>query len=109
VIVGLHGFNDYSNAFAIPAKAWLKQGIATYAYDQRGFGRAPDRGMWPGTETLVADLDTATRLIARRHPGVPLFVAGESMGGAVIMAAVPAGRLKDVEGAILAAPAVRGR
>jgi acylglycerol lipase len=109
VVIGLHGFNDYSNAFAIPAEAWQQDGIATYAYDQRGFGAAPERGMWPGTETLVADLDAATRLIVQRHPDTPVFVAGESMGGAVIMAAVADGRLQNVQGVVLSAPAVRGR
>jgi acylglycerol lipase len=109
VIVGVHGFNDYSNSFAMPAESWIKDGIATYAYDQRGFGAAPERGMWPGTQTLVEDLDTATQLVARRHPGVPVFVVGESMGGAVILAAVAERRLAGVDGVILSAPAVRGR
>ncbi len=109
VIVGLHGFNDYSNAFEIPAESWVKDGIATYAYDQRGFGAAPDRGLWPGTETLVQDLDTATRLILERHRGVPTFLVGESMGGAVILAAVAEGRVAAVDGIVLSAPAVRGR
>jgi pimeloyl-ACP methyl ester carboxylesterase len=44
VILALHGFNDYSNAFEGPGEAWAKRGIATYAYDQRGFGAAPERG-----------------------------------------------------------------
>lgn len=109
VILGLHGFNDYSNAFAMPAESWAKHGIATYAYDQRGFGATADRGLWPGTETLAADADTAARLIAQRHPGVPLFVVGESMGGAVILAAVAEHKLGDAQGFILLAPAVRGR
>src|SRR3546814_4230142 len=38
VILGLNGFNDYSNAFSEPAAYWATQGIITYAYDQRGFG-----------------------------------------------------------------------
>src|ERR687898_2348389 len=38
VILGLHGMNDYSKSFAIPAERWRRDGIATYAYDQRGFG-----------------------------------------------------------------------
>ncbi len=109
VILGLHGFNDYSNAFAMPAESWAELGIATYAYDQRGFGATSVRGLWPGTKTLAADADTAARLIAQRHPDVPLFVAGESMGGAVILAAVADGKLADAEGLILSAPAVRGR
>lgn len=109
IVLALHGFNDYSNAFDGPAEAWARVGIATYAYDQRGFGRAPWRGMWPGTAALTADLDAATRLIARRHPGVPLYVLGESMGGAVALAAVAEGRAAAADGFILVAPAVRGR
>ena len=49
VILALHGFNDYSNAFEGPGEVWAGHGIATYAYDQRGFGAAPERGLWPGT------------------------------------------------------------
>ncbi|OYX71733.1 MAG: hypothetical protein B7Y81_08580 [Caulobacter sp. 32-67-35] len=41
VIVGLHGMNDYSNAYHLAADWWTGQGIATYAFDVRGFGRSP--------------------------------------------------------------------
>jgi alpha-beta hydrolase superfamily lysophospholipase len=109
VILAVHGFNDYSNAFAEPAPEWAARGITTYAYDQRGFGRAGDIGLWAGTETLAADVETATGLIARRHPGVPLYVLGESMGGAVVMVAGAEHRLSPAAGIILVAPAVRGR
>ncbi|MBI3452492.1 MAG: lysophospholipase [Rhodospirillales bacterium] len=109
VILALHGFNDYSNAIAEPAAEWAKRGIATYAYDQRGFGAAPRRGLWPGTATLVADAEAAAALIARRHPNVPLFLFGESMGGAVLLVAGTEGRMPEAAGFILAAPAVRGR
>ena len=43
VIVGLHGMNDYSNAFHLAAPWWAQQGIATYAYDQRGLMITPRR------------------------------------------------------------------
>jgi len=109
VILAVHGFNDYSNAFEDAAKDWTDAGIITYAYDQRGFGRAPDRGLWVGTDTLVSDLETATRLIAARHPGIPLYVLGESMGGAVVIVAAAEHRLPGAAGTILVAPAVRGR
>jgi alpha-beta hydrolase superfamily lysophospholipase len=109
VILALHGFNDYAIAFADPAVEWVRDGIATYAYDQRGFGRAPRRGLWPGTETLVADLETALALVRARHPGVPVYVLGESMGASVIMVAGARGRLGEAAGSILLAPAVRGR
>lgn len=109
VIVALHGFNDYSNAFASPASSWAEVGIATYAYDQRGFGATQVRGMWPGTETLVSDADAFTTEVRRRHRNVPVYVLGESMGAAVIMVAVGSHKLSAADGFILSAPAVRGR
>ncbi len=109
VIVALHGFNDYSNAFAMPAAFWARHGIVTYAYDQRGFGAAPNRGFWPGTAALVDDLRSMVRLARARHPGLPVYALGESMGGAVVMTALAGADPPPVDGAILAAPAVWGR
>ena len=109
VIVALHGFNDYSNAFAGAAKIWAEADIVTYAYDQRGFGRSFHRGLWPGAERLTADAALAITLVAARHPGVPLFLLGESMGGAVALALMTGPSPPDIAGTILVAPAVRGR
>lgn len=116
VVIALHGMNDYSNAFDAPARYWRGQGIATYAYDQRGFGASALPGIWPGTETLVADLDSAVEAIAARHPGVPLFVLGESMGGALAITAVTAPAMPGraplasrLQGVVLSAPALWGR
>ncbi len=112
LILALHGFNDYSHAFAGPAEEWAKHGIATYAYDQRGFGEAPARGRWVGAWRLAEDVTTASRLLRERYPGVPLYLLGESMGGAVAITAITGSagaRKPDVDGVILAAPAVWGR
>ncbi|HEY3910625.1 MAG TPA: alpha/beta fold hydrolase [Stellaceae bacterium] len=112
VILALHGFNDYSNAFAAPGTAWAKDGIATYAYDQRGFGAAPKRGRWPGRAALATDAATACGILRRRYPGVPLYLLGESMGGAVAVIAMTGESgtpVPNVDGVILAAPAVWGR
>ncbi len=107
VILGLHGFGDYRNAFEEPAAIWAKDGITTYAYDQRGFGGSPTRGRWPGTDTLVDDARAMATLLRRKYPDVPLYLAGESMGGAVAMVAADRGLASD--GLILLAPAVRSR
>jgi alpha-beta hydrolase superfamily lysophospholipase len=112
VILALHGFNDYSNAFAMPATAWARDGIATYAYDQRGFGAAPQRGLWPGRAALAADAATACGILRRLYPGVPLYLLGESMGGAVAAIAMTGesgAPVPGVDGVILTAPAVWGR
>lgn len=107
VILGIHGFGDYRTAFEEPAAVWANKGITTYAYDQRGFGGAPNRGLWAGTESLVEDIRSAVRLVRERHPGVPLYLAGESMGGALVLAAT--GKDLDVDGLILLATALRSR
>ncbi|MBU6506505.1 MAG: alpha/beta hydrolase [Alphaproteobacteria bacterium] len=112
VVLYVHGFNDYSHGVAEPAMAMAKDGIATFAYDQRGFGRAPDRGRWAGAKRMAQDMAEATHLLRARYPAVPLFVFGESMGGAVAIvgATGAAGAEKpDADGYILLAPAVWGR
>ena len=109
VILAVHGFNDYSNFFAPVARFLQDHAIASYAYDQRGFGAAPNRGMWPGNATLAGDLTHAAALIADRHPGVPLYLLGDSMGGAVVMTAIASAHPPAVAGIVLSAPAVWGR
>ena len=126
VFVAVHGYGDYSNAFAMPAPWWAERGITTYAYDQRGFGRSPHHGVWAGVDRLTGDLRTFVDLVHRRHPDRPLFVVGVSMGGAVAMTAFAGGQAQaqdqdqdqtqgqaqargPVDGLVLVAPAVWGR
>jgi len=107
VVLGLHGFGDYRDAFEEPAEIWSKAGIVTYSFDQRGFGQSPTRGRWPGTDTLVEDARAVAALLHERHPDLPIYVVGESMGGA--LALVAADRGMEVDGLVLSAPAVRTR
>jgi acylglycerol lipase len=109
VIVALHGMSDYSNAFDMPAEWWAGQGITTYAYDQRGFGKAPHTGIWPGGEALREDLADCVEAVRERNPGVPVFALGESMGGAVVLSALAGPNPPRVDGVILVAPAVWSR
>jgi acylglycerol lipase len=109
VIVALHGMSDYSNAFDMPGKVWAKLGITTLAYDQRGFGRGENTGLWAGADIMRADLSDAVAAARARYPGVPVFALGESMGGAVLLTALASGAPPKVDGAILVAPAVWSR
>lgn len=109
VILALHGFNDYSNAFSEAAEWWAGQGIATYAPDQRGFGRAPLTGYWPGEDRLADDLAELNGLLQRQHPNVPIYWLGESMGGAVVLHSLMQHPTVRPAGTVLVAPAVWGR
>ena len=108
VILAVHGFNDYSNAFTEFGNFAAEHGIAVHTYDQRGFGANPTAGRWPGIRTLIADLELERARIGRLHPGRPVYILGESMGAAVVIAAVTSGADLDAAGFILTAPAVWG-
>ena len=52
---------------------------------------------------------TACALLRRRYPHVPLYLMGESMGGAVAVLAANRAGADALDGVILLAPAVWGR
>lgn len=108
VVVGLHGMDDYANAFHLAGPYWAQRGIATYAYDQRGFGRSPERGVWGGDALMMEDLRTFTKLVRARFPHAIIAVVGESLGGAVAIETFASDRPPDADRLVLAAPAVWG-
>jgi alpha-beta hydrolase superfamily lysophospholipase len=110
VVVGLHGMNDHAGTFSMAGPWWAARGVATYAYDARGFGRSPDRGVWAGRRLLTEDARTALKVARARHPRAILAIVGESMGAATILAAAgdAAGGGLDADRIVLVAPAVRG-
>ena len=109
IIVALHGMSDYSEAFDMPGPWFAAHGITMLAYDQRGFGAAPDRGIWAGGSRMRQDLSDMVTAVKARYPGLPVFALGESMGGAVVLSALADHDPPRIAGAILAAPAVWAR
>lgn len=108
IVLGLHGFNDYRHAFAGVGPFLAARGVAVYAYDQRGFGGTAGRGIWAGAELLMNDVRMTAALLRQRHPGRPLYLLGESMGGAVAIS-VLVETPEVADGVVLVAAAVWGR
>jgi acylglycerol lipase len=108
VIVALHGMNDHDASFRLAGPWWAEHGVETFAYDQRGFGQAPGRGVWAGQERMVEDVRQAVALVRAQRPGVPVAVVGESMGGSVAIAAFASDRPPAADRVILMAPGVWG-
>lgn len=109
IVIGLHGFGDYAaSTFRFAAPVWATRGITTYAYDQRGFGRNETAKSWPGADKLAADLGGVFAQVKARHPGLPIFVIGHSMGGGVVLLAAGTDHLKGAEGLVLLSPATWG-
>ncbi|MEQ1529591.1 MAG: lysophospholipase [Methylococcales bacterium] len=109
VLVAIHGFNDYSRFFTQPGEYLSSQGVACFAYDQRGFGAAPKRGLWAGSQAYSDDLLTLIGLLKQRYPQQPIYLLGESMGGAVVITTMRQPHLPPVDGIILSAPALWAR
>jgi alpha-beta hydrolase superfamily lysophospholipase len=109
VVLALHGFNDSRDGWELPAPALAAAGMAVYAPDQRGFGAAPQRGLWPGGQVLVDDAAEMARLVRRLHPRAQLVLMGESMGGAVLMRLAVTAPAPEGARYVLLAPAVWGR
>jgi alpha-beta hydrolase superfamily lysophospholipase len=109
IVLGVHGFNDYSKAFEPLAQHLAGElGATVYAYDQRGFGSNPEPGVWPGSDALLADLRHIVVQLRQRHPGLPLTVMGESMGGALVWVAAGESPGLAADQIVLKAPAVWG-
>ncbi|MGA1343786.1 MAG: alpha/beta fold hydrolase [Hyphomonas sp.] len=108
VVVGVHGMSDYAGAFHMAAPYWAARGVTTYAYDQRGFGRSPDKGFWPEEELLREDLRTAVEVARRRHPDAVITVVGISMGASVAMTAFGSEDPPRADRLILSGPGLRG-
>lgn len=111
-VLALHGFTDSRDAWEQVGPLFARQGIALYAIDQRGFGAAPGRGHWAGTDRMLEDAAEAAAAVQAREPGAPLYLMGESMGGAEVLCLAADDRLArhgvHAAGGIALAPAVWG-
>jgi alpha-beta hydrolase superfamily lysophospholipase len=104
----VHGVCDYAGAFDAICPYFATRGYAVLAIDQRGFGQTRTRGKWAGTRRLARDIGNAASFLERRVPGVPLFVVGESMGGALAILACARRHLEGVSGMTPVAPGALG-
>lgn len=110
IVLGLHGLNDYSAGLTKLAKYLAENHrVATYTYDQRGFGANLDRGQWAGEKQLISDAQFVSHLLAERYPDKPLFIVGHSIGGDIAIRLVVDQQPEHVDGLVLIAPAVWGR
>lgn len=100
----LHGAYDYAGAFEAIFPAFASHGFASLAYDQRGFGQTATRGKWAGSRRMACDVAQAVAFLKQRVPGKPVFVVGESMGGALAVLSAARSGGDASSGLVLVAP-----
>ncbi len=84
VVVIAHGAGEHSGRYEHVAARLVNEGYAVYALDHRGHGRsAGKRAMIDRVDNAVTDLDRLVVLGHERHPALPVFLLGHSMGGLI--------------------------
>ncbi|MBX9669236.1 MAG: alpha/beta fold hydrolase [Candidatus Obscuribacterales bacterium] len=87
VLVCIHGLGLHHRSYESFAKRIAPEGIATVSLDVRGFGTyLASKGQDAlNIADCVADMKMVLSIIRRDNPDVPLFLLGESMGGAIAL------------------------
>lgn len=84
VVVIAHGASEHSDRYRHVAERLVEAGCAVYALDHRGHGRSQgSRALIDRIPNAVADLDSLILLARSERPGLPTYLLGHSMGGAV--------------------------
>lgn len=92
VVMLSHGMAEHGGRYARLGTALTDAGFALYAHDQRGHGRTAASGVLghyadqDGWNKVVGDLASLNASIGQRHPGVPVFLLGHSMGSYIAQA-----------------------
>ena len=107
VVVLVHGAHEHGGRYAHVAERLGAAGYASYAPDHPGHGRSPGRrGDIRSLDAAVEGVAQTARAAADRHPGVPLFVYGHSLGGLVALHYLTGEPHERVAGGVVSAPAL---
>ncbi len=86
IIVIVHGIHEHSGRYAHVGTRLAGAGFASYAADHRGHGRSDGRrANLERMALIVDDLGSFVRFAAERHPGLPVFMVGHSLGGLIAL------------------------
>jgi acylglycerol lipase len=112
VLICIHGLSGASLDFWPAGEALPAQGYLVYGVELRGMGNDPvvkDRGDIPHRQRWIADLLEFTRLIKAKHPHLPLYWMGESLGALIAIHSLEAlgpEQTKLLDGVILTSPVI---
>lgn len=107
VVCIVHGMGEHGGRYRHVADVLRGAGFATYAIDQQGHGRASGkRGHASSVLHLAEDAARMVEQASERHPGLPVFLYGHSMGGNVALSCALRKR-PAIAGLILSSPWLR--
>jgi acylglycerol lipase len=81
VVCLLHGLGEHTGRYAHVGAIFAKAGYVFSGFDLRGHGRSGgQRGHFPSLAALMEDIHRYIALARKRHPGIPVFLYGHSLG-----------------------------
>lgn len=106
-LVLVHGYAEHSGRYDHVAATVADLGVATYAFDLRGFGQSDGRRAYVDHfDQYLDDLALVLEQVPPAHQDLPLFLFGHSMGGLLSLKFV-LDRKPDLQGLLLNAPALQ--
>ncbi|HEY9774917.1 MAG TPA: alpha/beta fold hydrolase [Planktothrix sp.] len=115
VVIAVHGLTMHGGVFDTMAKSLASQGAVVYAPDLRGYGRWMSDAKYQKSGKDPNQLDYAqsyedllslVKAARAQHPGLPLFLVGESLGADMalhVASSVP----DQIDGLVLSSPAIK--
>ncbi|RPD57958.1 lysophospholipase [Lentinus tigrinus ALCF2SS1-7] len=101
VILFVHGYAEYIAEYDWLHSRYAASGITVFAFDQRGFGYTAlearghegkrsknSRYAVTSWKEQLIDIEWWLQYVTKTHPGLPVFLMGPSMGGALSLAFV---------------------
>lgn len=87
VVLCIHGLGLNSASWQELGKRLSEVGVVTYAIDVRGFGSWMEAKGHKDVDfkSCLADVQSTLQWIRKANPGRPVFLLGESMGGAIAL------------------------
>jgi len=80
----VHGLGGHSTRWESLAQFFLDHRVSSYAIDLKGFGETKSlRGHIDSFDVYLKDIYALAQIIKQEHPGTPLFLTGESLGGLI--------------------------
>ena len=106
VLILVHGHGGHSSIFSKMVDCLLDSNYAVYGFDLRGNGRSQgQRGYINNWAEFRQDLKAFTDLVKTENPHLPLFLLGQSLGGAIVLD-YTLREPDDIKGLILMSPAL---
>ncbi|MHA1146007.1 MAG: lysophospholipase [Candidatus Helarchaeota archaeon] len=84
VVQVVHGWAEHSGRYMNVVNELVPRGYAVYANDHRGHGKSEGiRSHVDSFDQYVEDEKIFNELIRKKHPNLPIFMLGHSMGSAI--------------------------